>query len=87
MLKMIFNGHKLYKINKNWVFDLTDFTGYKVIWANGSIVDYMRAFRTVESTNKKGYEFIKFMTVPVGVMRKSEKLIEFYFREAMIYGQ
>ena len=83
---MIFDGHKLYKIGNGWVFDLTEFVGYKVKWKGAEIESFHKAFTVTKSSDNKTYEFIKIDTIPVGVMRKAKKIIEEYLREAMING-
>lgn len=79
----MFNGHKLYKIGKEWVFDLTEFIGYKVVHENGIVKSYEKAFTVIKS-NDDTFKFNKKKPTPVGVMRKSDIIIRDYMREALV---
>lgn len=83
---MVFDGHRLYKIGNHWVFDLTEFVGYKVKWKDDEIESFSKAFTVTKSSDNKTYEFSKIETIPVGIMKKAKKIIEEYLKEAMING-
>lgn len=85
---MYFEGHEIYKINNNWVFDLTEHVGYKIkINRHGKIKEYSKAFKLVDE-NKQGLEFkcVKYLDgIPLGIVNKSLEVIKAYYREALIY--
>ena len=80
----MFKGHTIYIINKNWIFDLTEFTGYKVLEVsdNGEILDVQMAFR-IEPVGET-YVFNKYMSVPVDVVRRSKKIVSEYRKEVYL---
>lgn len=81
---MMFTGHHLVKIcNGDWVFDMTEFKGYKVkLDTDGSVKDYKLAFDADMYADK--IEFNKYMKVPVKVIRESSDVIWNYNKEACI---
>lgn len=74
----MFTGHTFTKlINENWVFDFTEYIGYKVeLNKQGEVRKYTEAFRAVTEDNK--INFLKSMSVPVKVLREAQKQIELY---------
>lgn len=80
----MFEGHKLYKINKDWVFDLTEFVGYKVFWKNGRISEVRKMFSVEQYGNR--FVFYKYGNVPLKVLKNTEKIIDHYYREAYMYA-
>lgn len=80
----MFDGHRLYKIGDEWVFDLTEFIGYKVIQNGDRVESFERAYTVKKNKDRKDYEFKKLLTVPVGVMRKTTTIIKDYLSEALI---
>lgn len=83
----MFEGHKMYKIGSEWVFDLTEFIGYKVKVEDGIVLDYKEAYIVYYDKDSNTYEFKKFMDVPLGVLRKTRNIIEYYFKEALIWRE
>lgn len=81
----MFEGHIIYKIGNDWIFDLTEFIGYRVYVNEGEVENFTKAF-TVTKSADGDYLFEKIIEIPVGVMRKTTKIIENYIREAMING-
>lgn len=82
---MKFEGHEIIKINRNWIFDLTEFIGYKVWTHKDQIVKYKKAFRIRDPKNDGKFDITKYIdTVPLGVIRKSQEVIRNYYREALI---
>ena len=79
----MFNGHQLYTIGEEWVFDLTEFIGYRIKIKNSKVQSYERVF-TVKRDKSYGYKFDKQTAIPLGVMRKSRMIIENYMRDALI---
>lgn len=87
MVSVSFEGHKLCKIDREWVFDLTEFTGYKVDVENGKVKGIQRAFTVTRNDNDGTYQFNRLIKeVNLGVLRKSKHIIENYFKEALLYG-
>lgn len=80
----MFNGHQLYIIGEEWVFDLTEFIGYKVKKNGDNIESFNKAFSIVKSPDHSDFHFKREETIPLGVMRKSKNIIENYLKEAMI---
>lgn len=85
MLPMNFDGHQIYKIGNDWVFDITEYIGYRVLKDDcGQVTSYDKAFYLEKSNNGKKTKFIQCLDVPVGVMRKAAKIVDIYCREAFI---
>ena len=82
---MRFQGHRFYKIGNNWIFNLTEFVGYKVEVRDGKVEQFEEAFRVIKSEDHTDYNFQREMPIPLGVMRKSKSIIEDYLKEALIY--
>lgn len=84
---MVFDGHKLFKINRNWAFNLTECVGYKLTWRNNEIERVAVAFKIIIPPNNKDYKIVKYMRIPVGVLNKSKKLVDYHIREALLHEQ
>lgn len=82
----MFEGHRLYKIGNDWVFDLTEFIGYKVNVEGSKVESFEKAFTVKRSEDNKSYKFTRAVPIPVGVMRKAKTIIEDYLREALLNG-
>ena len=83
---MNFDGHEIYKINRNWIFDLTTFTGYKVKIHKDKIVNFDKAFVIKDQNKGETFELIKYRyDIPLGIIRKSKEVIKNYYKEALIY--
>lgn len=80
----MFEGHKLCRIDNTWVFDLTEFVGYRILIEDEKVVGYKKVFVVKMDRDYSSFEFEKMGTVHFGVMRKTKKLIQQYFREAFI---
>lgn len=82
----MFVGHNFIKLlNDNWVFDFTEYIGYKVeLDKNGKVKEYTEAFRAI--TVDKKIDFIKSISVPVKVLREAQKQIEKYQDEIDMVG-
>ncbi len=82
---MEFKGHTLYKIDNNWVFDLTTFIGYKVdLNDSGDVKRYQKAFIAVFKKENYSYTFDKIIHVPIRVLRRVINVIQAYRREALL---
>ena len=81
---MQFDGHQLYTIGNDWVFDLTEFIGYKVIKKNGHVSSYEKAFSVEKNINNTDFKFSRDIKVPAGVVRKVREIITNYYKEAML---
>jgi hypothetical protein len=81
----MFEGHDIYKINRNWIFDLTTFRGYKIRTKKEKIIECTEAFR-LKNIGKPGeLEFTRVIeSVPLGVLRKSEDIVREYYKEALV---
>lgn len=79
----MFKGHQFVKLlNDTWVFDLTEYVGYKVkVNDNGEVLNYKEAFEA----KVVGDEIIlnKFMRVPMKVLKEASNQIKIYEK---IYG-
>ena len=62
----------LYKIGTDWVFSISNKTGYFVVRSHHKVVRFKKAF-TINDDNTT-----KFMEVPIGVIRKASHLIELH---------
>lgn len=81
---MIFDGHKMYKIGNEWVFNITECTGYKVYIEDGQVQSFMKAFKVNRSKDGGHYTFERYMDVPAGVLRRATAIIDKYLREALV---
>lgn len=82
---MEFEGHELYKIDKNWLFDLTTFIGYHVrLDDTGNVTNYSKAFIASYKDDTKSYSFDKYMDIPTRIMRKAVNIIQNYRKEALL---
>ena len=78
---MDFTGHKLVIINRSWVFDMTEFKGYRTKVSKGVVIDYKMAFSVTEGSDGK-LDFEKFdIQVPTYVLKSVEKIIKNYREE------
>lgn len=62
----------LYKIGTDWVFSISNQTGYFVVRNYKKVVRFKKAFIINDN------DTIKFMEVPIGVIRKASHLIELH---------
>ena len=83
---MKFDGHEIYRINRNWIFDLTEFTGYRTKTNKKSkLLEYTKAFKIRDNKHNCNFQYTKYIdAIPVGIMRKSEEVIKAYYKEALI---
>lgn len=80
----MFEGHRLHRVGKNWFFDLTTFIGYKVeLGADGRVMRYSDTFKIVEESGS-GLNVLKYEKVPLGIIRKSYRVIEDFRRRAYL---
>lgn len=80
----MFTGHQLYKIDNDWVFNLTEFKGYKVKIdkSTGKVVGYQLAYILEGSTGF--YSFHKEIEVPLSILRKTVEIVDNYTKEALL---
>lgn len=85
---MSFEGHQIFKVNKHWIFDLTEFIGYKVhLNKSGEPIKFDKAFRVLDEDKDCNFNYAKYVDkIPVGVLRKTEELIKKYYKETYLYG-
>lgn len=82
---MKFLGHQMYTIYKNWLFDLTTFTGYKLTFENNKIISYEKAFSLQDIDNNGKFEVTKFIdNIPVGIIRKSQVIVGIYYKRTFV---
>lgn len=62
----------LYKIGTDWVFNVSDRTGYFVVRSKNRVVLKFRKAFYIKSDGSTRY----YLGVPVGVVRKANKLLE-----------
>jgi hypothetical protein len=76
---MSMEGHELVIIEKEWLFDLTEFVGYKIKPAvndNESLI-YTKAFEIKDGEGFIGrLKVTKFIDIPLKVIRRSKELIK-----------
>lgn len=77
----MFKGHHFIKlVNENWVFDLTEFVGYKVKVDNdGNVSSYREAFQALTVGDE--IIFNKFTRVPLKILKEASKQIRDYMDE------
>lgn len=77
----MFQGHNFVKlVTDNWVFDLTEFTGYKVkLNSNREVESYKEAFSATYTEN--GVEFDKYMHIPLKVLKEAANVILNYLED------
>ena len=83
----MYEGHHFVKIcNEQWVFDITEFIGYKVVLEKDkkTIKEFKPAFTVIKDHTQ--YIFEKHISVPVRVLKESLSVIEKYEKEAFIFG-
>lgn len=81
---MDFNGHQLFKIDRNWLFDLTTFVGYRVSLNGNKVTDFSKAFTVGLDDRSNSFRFNRVASTPVRVMRKVIDLIQRYLKEAYL---
>lgn len=81
-----FDGHQLYKIENNWLFDLTTFIGYhvKLDESKQNVIGYTKAFIAIKSDDSDTYSFDKIIDIPIRILRKVTCIIQQYRREALL---
>ena len=81
----MFEGHLMYKLGNGWVFNLTECVGYKVILDTDKkqVLDYIKAFRISNDKHDKHHVY-KYISVPLGIIKKAESIVENYHKEAFI---
>lgn len=77
----MFQGHQFVSlINKNWIFDLTEFIGYKVkLDENDNVISYKEAFQAIVIDSDIVFE--KSMRVPLKVLKEAYSQISNYYKE------
>lgn len=77
----MFKGHQFIKLlNDNWVFDLTEYQGYKVkLDSANEVVSYKKAFDAEVIEDE--IIFNKFTRVPMKVLKEASNQIRIYEKE------
>ena len=77
----MFKGHQFIQlVNENWVFDLTEFVGYKVKLNNeGEVVSYKEAFQVLTVSDE--IIFDKHIRVPLKILKEASNQIKLYWEE------
>lgn len=83
---MTFDGHEMIKITESWLLDLTTFICYKVKTnKEGKLIDATKAFKVTDELKNSEFKYQYFIDrVPVGILRKTEKTIQKYYKEALV---
>lgn len=81
---MAFEGHEFKKLEDNWVFDMTTFTGYKVKLNGDKVVKYTKAYIAKFNSESDEVEFFTFIPVSIAVLRKTINVIHKYRKEALL---
>lgn len=82
----MFKGHQLVKlVNDHWVFDITDYTGYKVsINKSGEATSYKEAFRAYRDDDEICIE--KTIPVPIKIIKETMIVINSIEEKALVKG-
>lgn len=74
----MFQGHQFVKLlNENWVFDLTEYIGYKVnVNEQKEVTSYKQAFQA--SYMGEEIVFEKFTRVPIKILKEAANVIRAY---------
>lgn len=79
MVWEMFRGHKFYRVDDGWVFDLTECVGYKINIDNqGTIKEYIRQF----SINPEYMQTEQVQGVPQEIVDESLEIVRQYFERA-----
>lgn len=71
----MFKGHEFVKLlNDNWVFDITEFKGYKVKTIDGEVSEHTLAF--IAHVEDGEVTFDKRVKVPVKVLKEVKHIIK-----------
>lgn len=76
---MDFQGHELIILEKGWVFDITDFVGYKVKTGKDgeNVTNYEKAFSIEDSKDEKEELHVtRFISIPLRVTKRAKRVIE-----------
>lgn len=81
MVRCMFDGHKFYILQHEWVFDLTDGLGYQVSFDNsGNIVGYKQQFAIF--ADQEAPESLQ--SVPKEVLDKSFRIMQKHKELALV---
>ena len=85
---MSFDGHEIVKLSDTWVLDLSTFTGYNIELNNsGRVTKFRRAFKVEDKDHNKKFKYTYYVDkVSIGVLRKTERTIIKYYKEALVDG-
>lgn len=81
----MYEGHQFMKIcNDNWVFDITEFIGYKVMLDKDkkTVKSYKMAFTAIDMDKQIIFE--KHIGVPAKVLKETVDIIKKYEKEAFV---
>lgn len=81
----MYDGHQFVKIcDDTWVFDITEFIGYKVILDKykKQVKSYKQAFTAIDMDKQIIFE--KHIGVPAKVLKETVNVIEKYEKEAFV---
>ena len=74
----MFKGHQFCISNEDFVFDLTDFIGYKTIKSkDGNIAGYEKAYKAMIDTDRN-IEYVKYRDIPSDLTDKTNSIIRDY---------
>ena len=75
----MFTGHNFVKVvNNEWVFDITEFVGYKVEFdSSGKVTGYKKAFKA-ECKGNSEISIERYEEIPVKVINQVKSLISVY---------
>lgn len=77
----MFEEHQFIKlINNNWVFDLTEFIGYKVkLDKDDNVISYKEAFQVLTVGEELIFE--KFIRVPLKILKEASNQIKLFWED------
>lgn len=80
----MFQGHELIRLGTEWVFDLTEFEGYRRV-KKGNTENLIKSYSVIRGKDNE-IKFEKMTEVPAGILRKTKKVVDNYFKEVGAHG-
>jgi len=83
---MNLDGHQLYIISNDWLFDLTTFTGYRTTKnSEGKLSSITKAYSVSKQDSSNNFTFCKdIKDIPMGVLRKTLNIINTHYKNTFI---
>ena len=78
----MFDGHQFVKVCNDWVFDITEFRGYKVVLNGDKVESHVPAFTVFDVDGELTFE--KYIDIPSRVLNETRVIIEDYEKKALV---